>query len=166
MGSERRMTDVGSSEQRARSASESDRALAGALIGGAFGFIGLAIFSSASYAEKVDPASLWWGNFAAMSSVFFLVVSVVFGGWGWTRRSRSGFSNQFNLQALSGLVGIVLLSLSAGFFAFNPKAAGPSEEMEILIKQIDALQAQLILERRIVDFAMGAKYCSTIVPAR
>ncbi|QEE44548.1 hypothetical protein FVA81_07985 [Rhizobium sp. WL3] len=160
------MTGVGASEQCADSASESDRALAGALIGGAFGFIGLAIFSSASYAEKVDPTSLWWGNIAAMIAVFFLVASIIFGGLGWTRQSRSGFSNQFNLQALFGLVGIVLLSFSAGIFAFNPKPSGPSDEMEVVMKQMGTLQAQLALERRIVDYALGNRYCSTIAPVR
>jgi hypothetical protein len=146
-----------------RTASESDRALAGSLMGGAFGFIGLAMFSSASYAEKVEPNSLWWGNFAAMSSIALLAVSVMFGGWGWTRRSRPGFFNQFNLQAISGLAGMVCLVVSAVIFAFNPTSVASVEDVLSLELEINVLKGQLATERLLLQHMLSDRSCAADV---
>jgi hypothetical protein len=128
------------------SALEGERSLSGSLIGGAFGFIGIAIFASASYAEKVVPTALWWGNFAAMLSVIMFVSSIFFGGRGWTRDNRKGFRNSFNLQAVAGLFGLVFLALGAAIFAFNPKQETSKPDplqMERRLKFLETQQIQL-----------------------
>lgn len=123
-------------------ATESDRNLSSALIGGAFGFIGIAIFASASYADKVDAVALWWGNVAATVSVGFLLASIISGGWGWTKRCLPGPLNPFSLQALFGLIGVVLLGVSAGYFAFNPKEDVSASGNDNFSKRIEAIELE------------------------
>jgi hypothetical protein len=121
------------------------------------------MFSSASYAEKVEPNSLWWGNFAAMSSVGLFAVSVIFGGWGWTRRSRLGFFNQFNLQAISGFAGMVSLVVSAGIFAFNPTSVAPVKDVLSLEMEINVLRGQLATERLLLQHMLRERSCAADV---
>ena len=120
--------------------SDAERSLSGALIGGAFGFIGIAIFASASYADKVNSGSLWWGNVAATISVLMFVASIVFGGRGWNRSNAAGFTNLFNLQAVAGLFGIIALGMSAALFAFNPKTNEIESRIQVMNSRINALE--------------------------
>jgi hypothetical protein len=121
-------------------ASEADRSLSSALIGGAFGFVGIAIFASASYADKVSSAALWWGNIFSTSSVLLLVVSIYFGGKGWTAKSKFGQNSSFNKQAILGIIGIAALAISSAIFAFNPKNDETNEKIEMLSQRISTLE--------------------------
>lgn len=121
---------------------ETHRALSSALIGGAFGFTGIAIFASASYADKVEPSALGWGNILSMISVVMLMASIIFGGRGWTRKDGDALRNTFSLQALSGLLGVLLLCVAAGIFAFNPKIDRQNDLRRIEIR-LDRLENQL-----------------------
>lgn len=136
--------------------SESERSLSSALIGGAFGFIGIAIFSSASYADKVSPNSLWWGNLLVTSSVLLLVASVICAGRGWTRKNSPGFFNPFNLQAWCGLLGILVLGGGAAIFAFNPKIDTRQVEMLELLSRIQVLEKAVSTQQASID-ALSAK---------
>lgn len=100
---------------------ESERALSGALMGGAFGFAGLAIFASATYADKVDPYWLRWGNLASIGSMVALIISLWAGGRAWGDEISTKYFNPQHLQALAGLIGVVLLTVAGGLFAFHLK---------------------------------------------
>jgi hypothetical protein len=130
--------DAGKSE-----AQESDRALSGALIGGAFGLVSLAIFASASYADKVAASALWWGNVFATGAVLCLMASIIFGGIGWTAKVKVGAGNPFDRQAKLGMIGTVLLCTAAAVFAFNPKPDKKDPEFERLTQRVDRLEKQI-----------------------
>jgi hypothetical protein len=136
--------------QPARNANNSEQSLSGALIGGAFGFIGLAIFASASYADKVDPPWLKWGNFGATIAVILLIVSVFFGGRGSTGKVSAGKLNPFNIQAITGLVGIALLAISAAVFAFNPKQEQAKPDPIQVNIRLNRLEQELARQHRML----------------
>ena len=136
------------------SASASDRALSSALIGGSFGFIGIAIFASASYADKVGSNALWWGNLLATFSVLLLIASVVFGGRGWTRKSGAGAFHPFNMQAVTGLIGIVLLCIAAAIFAFNPKQETPKVDPTKGDERLRHLEVEQARQRLQIDLLL------------
>lgn len=130
-------------EQDRKGASSGDRSLSGALIGGAFGFIGIAVFASASYADKVSSEWLLRGNIACTIAVALFLASIFFGGRGWTRKSEAGGFHPFNLQALTGLLGIFALGAGAAMFAFNPKVTPEPASARALVERLERIERTL-----------------------
>lgn len=84
-----------------RKAYQNEVILSATLIGAAMGLICGTIFST----HFNNAASM----IIAVSGICCLLISVLFGGRGIAYGVRSGPENSFNKQAISGLVGLILL---------------------------------------------------------
>lgn len=139
---------------------ETHRALSTALIGGAFGFTGIAIFASASYADKVEPTALFWGNILSMISVAILMASIFFGGRGWTLKDGNDLRNTFSLQALLGAFGVAFLCVAAGIFAFSPRI-DQQTDLRKLEMRLDQIETKLG-KPELVRTPLNQKPCESI----
>lgn len=130
-----------------RPANANETSTAQALIGGAFGFMGIALFASASYADKVTDFALWWGNISASAAVGFFLGSIILGGIGLNFNITPGPKNAFNWQAIFGVFGVACLLVAAWLFAFSPKPESPKLDLAAVFDRITNLQATVATQR-------------------
>lgn len=114
-------------------ASAAERNTSLSLIGGSFTFAALAMFSSSNFIDKVNPSALYWGGVWSLSSIFFMMISIIMGGFGMSRDILQGWKNQFSLQAAFGSLGVMLLVIASAVFLLSP---GPNKIAEKRIEVI------------------------------
>lgn len=156
------VSDATPSQRRPAKAHE--RAIAGTLIAGAFGLIGLALFAWASALDKVQEWALKLGFWLTVGAALFLLASIIFGGKGMAGSVKPGFRNPFNLQAWSGLIGFLFLLAAGGVFALNLKDPKPALQPEALEARIHRLEENLAKQNERLDREIEQRPCAIAMP--
>ncbi|WP_068874057.1 MULTISPECIES: hypothetical protein [unclassified Phenylobacterium] len=135
-----------------RKPTDSEIALSNALIGGAFGFIGILALVAPQFVDKVEPGALKVGTAFGAAAFIAFVVSIYFGGRG-QGKIKGGTNNMFDLQAKLGIGGLVGLLITGLIFGFNPRK--PDDGLERRLRSAEAnvqvLDARTATEARLLE---------------
>ncbi len=128
-----------------RAATDSEKNLAVALIGGAFALIVATLWGGFGLFDKVSVVGQTLVVCAGVGGCMFLLGSIIFGGLGISYGVRPGTWNRFDWQAKLGISALVLL-LSApvgAFFTWQGSDADFAQEIGDLRKALLQTQTQL-----------------------
>ncbi len=125
-----------------RTPTENERGLAIALIAFAGALVGGSIAALISLVAKASSEAVTWGLALTVAAICFYVLSIFFGGRGIAYGPlHMGIRDNFNRQAVSGLIGILLMSAAIAILLLSQSGSAlldRIEQLEIRVKAIEA----------------------------